>query len=125
MAVGPHRAAPSLHRGAGQPVQTVGAYRRAPVLPPVVGAAGRGGGSLAARRAPPSLAEEALSSHALPSPTLRALRVGVAPPSSLAKRAPPPLPVGRDGPNARAFRERYDEMISGLVRMQDGDGGGR
>ena len=36
-----------------------------------------------------------------------------------------PLPVGRDGPNARAFRERYDEMISGLVRMQDGDGGGR
>ena len=54
-----------------------------------------------------------------------ARRVGVAPPSSLAKRAPPPLPVGRDGPNARAFRERYDEMISGLVRMQDGDGGGR
>ena len=96
-----------------------------PLPPSRLGGCAGGGDSLAARRAPPSLAEEALSSHALPSPTLRALRVGVAPPSSLAKRAPPPLPVGRDGPNARAFRERYDEMISGLVRMQDGDGGGR
>ena len=116
MAVGPHRAAPPLQRGPGQPVQTVGAYRRAPVLPPVVGAAEAE--ARRARRAPPSLA-------GLLSPTLRALRVGVAPPSSLAKRAPPPLPAGRDGPNASAFRERYDEMISGLVRMQDGDGGGR